>query len=321
MQGARVPKYQVTLSFAGEQRDYVDAVARVLKNRGITFFYDGFETANLWSKQGAKVFHDAFAKDAAWMVMFISGDYVEKAWPIHERKAALSRMIEEKGQEYILPVRFDDTPVPSLPDDVLYVSAQDYTPAQLGAQLWKSWGLLLFTARPDRPSPRMTSLMGDVVFDYSNYNGRYTIGYGDCEFETKWSKASNTSIHIYNDSPSINGVALAPNITDIHHVREAATLDFTSRCQTPRLHQIVVLQNKKGFFAALKIQAIKDDSRDDPCNEVRLQYVIQPNGSDSFANTVLIDTQENEGRPSHMKNDETENISWPETSKKRPASS
>jgi len=33
-------KYDVALSFAGEQRDYVDEVARCLEQKGITYFYD-----------------------------------------------------------------------------------------------------------------------------------------------------------------------------------------------------------------------------------------------------------------------------------------
>ena len=45
----------------------------------------------------------------------------------------------------------------------------------------------------------MTSLVGEVVFDYSNYNGLYVIGRGPLEFETKWSKASDVSIRVYND--------------------------------------------------------------------------------------------------------------------------
>ena len=44
----------------------------------------------------------------AYVVVFISKAYVEKTWPRHERRAALSRMIQEQG-EYVLPVRFDDT--------------------------------------------------------------------------------------------------------------------------------------------------------------------------------------------------------------------
>ena len=43
-------EYDVALSFAGENRAYVEAVANSLKNRGISVFYDLFEEANLWGK-------------------------------------------------------------------------------------------------------------------------------------------------------------------------------------------------------------------------------------------------------------------------------
>ena len=56
-----------------------------------------------------------FQSQAAYVVMCVSRAYVEKAWPRHERRSALSRMIEDK-REYVLPVRFDDTQVPGLPE-------------------------------------------------------------------------------------------------------------------------------------------------------------------------------------------------------------
>ncbi len=39
-------QYEVALSFAGEQREYVEEVARVLQNRGVSVFYDEFATAS-----------------------------------------------------------------------------------------------------------------------------------------------------------------------------------------------------------------------------------------------------------------------------------
>ena len=51
-------KYQVSLSFAGEQRSYVEQVAKHLKKLGVAVFYDGFETVNLWGKGGAEIFHE-----------------------------------------------------------------------------------------------------------------------------------------------------------------------------------------------------------------------------------------------------------------------
>ena len=276
-------KYQVALSFAGEQRRYVEEVARHLASRGIAVFYDGFETVPLWGRNGAEAFHEAFAEKSAYVVMFVSKSYVEKAWTRHERRSALSRMVKEES-EYILPVRFDDTPVPGLPDDVIFVRADDYSPAQLSAAIAEKLGVDRFRGKaPDLPPPRMTSLIGEVVFDYSSYNGRYVIGWRDLEFETKWTKAGKTSIHVYNDPPTINGVALARGITSIPQVLNAAGLDFTSRTRTPSLSQIVVLRNAKGFYAALQVLGIKDNTRGDSHDELRFRFAIQSDGSDSFA--------------------------------------
>ena len=245
------PRYQVGLSFAGEQRDYVEEVARHLQSRSIAVFYDGFEEVALWGRSGVETFHEAFAEQSACVVMFISEAYVSKAWPNHERRSALSRMIKAKD-EYILPVRFDDTRVPGLPTDIIYECAQERTPAQLATMIARKLGVQPFVGKASQvPPPRMTSPTGEVVFDYSSFNGCYVIGSGVLEFETMWTKASDTSIHIYNDPRSINGVALARGCTLISQVEDASSLDYTSRIRTPSLGQVVVLRNTEGFYAAI----------------------------------------------------------------------
>lgn len=283
---AEAPRYQVALSFAGEQRDYVEEVARHLQSRSIAVFYDGFEEVGLWGRSGVEAFHAAFAEQSAYVVMFISEAYVSKAWPNHERRSALSSMIEEKD-EYILPVRFDDTRVPGLPADTLYLSAHDYTPAQLATMIAQKLGVQPFAGKASQvPPPRMTSPTGEVVFDYSSFNGRYVIGSGVLEFETKWTKASDTSIYVLNDPPSINGVALARGCESISQVQSAASLDYTSRHRTPSVGQIVVLRNTGGFYAAVHVLGVKDDSRHDNRDEIRFRYAIQSNGSADFTEFV-----------------------------------
>jgi hypothetical protein len=42
-------EYDVCLSFAGEQRAYVEQVAHILHDRGKKVFYDGDETVQLWA--------------------------------------------------------------------------------------------------------------------------------------------------------------------------------------------------------------------------------------------------------------------------------
>ena len=134
----------------------------------------------------------------------------------------------------------------------------------------------------DVPPPRMTSSFGEAKFDYSNCDGNYIIGSGAAEFETKWSKASNTSIHIYNTPISIHGVAIDQNTSAIHEITKASSLDYTSRVQTPKIGQVVVLRNRNGLYAAVQILKIKDNTRGDNSDELHFRYAIQGDGTDSF---------------------------------------
>ena len=275
-------EYQVALSFAGEQRGYVEEVARRLAAKSIDVFYDGFEQPRLWGKDGTEIFHEVFAEKATYVVMFISAAYASKAWTRHERRSALSRMVKE-DYEYVLPVRFDGTSIPGLPDSILYLSANDYSPAALSTTIARKLGIADFDGKAsDVPPPRMTSPVGEVVFDYSSYNGRYVIGSGAAEFETKWSKASNRSIHVHNDPKSINGVALDRDATSIHEVTNAAALNYTSRTRSPATGEVVALRNRNGLYAAVHVVDIKDDRRGDDRDELRFRYAIQADGTDNF---------------------------------------
>ena len=275
-------QYEIALSFAGEQRNYVEDVARALQSRGIAVFYDDFESIRLWGKHLVEELHDVYENRASYAVMFISKEYVDKAWPSHERQSILSRVVHEK-KEYVLPVRFDDTPVPGMPTAIRYVSARDHHPAALAAMIAEKIGVQPYEGKAsDVPPPRSTSLSGMAVFDYSSHNGRYVIGRDMFEFETKWSKASNRSIHVYNDPPSINGVALAKGYKSIEQISNTASLDYTSRARTPQCGEIVVLRNIKGFYAAVQVTDIKDAARGDEKDELRFQYAILASSSDDF---------------------------------------
>lgn len=275
--------YQVALSFAGEQRDYVRAVASALAARGVAVFYDEFEAVNLWGKDGVEHFHQVFSADAAYVVMFISVEYVAKSWTRHERRAALSRAITE-DREFVLPVRFDDTNVPGIPHTVQYLRAANYAPAALAALIAEKIGIApLSTKASDVPPPHSDALSGEVTFDFSAHNGRYVIGTGPMTFETQWSKSDGSSIVIYNDPASINGVAIAKGGSRIAEIEDASTYDFTSRTRRPRVGEIAVLRNSDGFYAALEILDVKDDTRGANYDALTFRYSIQSDGSPRFA--------------------------------------
>jgi hypothetical protein len=133
------------------------------------------------------------------------------------------------------------------------------------------------------PDYHSAALQGVVTFDYSNHNGRYTIGEGHFLFETAWSKASNTQIHAYTDPPSIKALALARGAQQFADIRDAAALDYSSRVRTPKVGEIVVWQNANGIFAATKLVGIKDDSRGEVRDELTFEYVILSDGGADFA--------------------------------------
>ena len=124
---------------------------------------------------------------------------------------------------------------------------------------------------------------GRVTFDYSKNNGRYVIGNGELKFETAWSKASDDSIHIYNDPPSIEGIALDVNKNRISDINDASSYDMSSRTQTPQEGEIVILKNNSGNFAVLQIVDIKDRTRSDNCDELTFEYMINHEGNVDFS--------------------------------------
>ncbi|WP_290705337.1 hypothetical protein [Amphritea sp.] len=119
-------------------------------------------------------------------------------------------------------------------------------------------------------------LKGRHSFDYSNNNGLFTIGTDALKFETKWSKASGDSIHIYNDPASITGIAVVKGVPAINMISNAAKYDFSSRSRTPQEGELVVLKNSFDNFAVIKIVDIKDCTRSDSNDELTIEYVINP---------------------------------------------
>src|SRR6266568_7885574 len=122
-------RWDVALSFAGAQRDYVGQVAEALRARGVRCFYDADEQIELWGRYLAEELPRIYARESAAVVVFISADYAGRDWTRLERRAAFSRAVAEAGV-YVLPARFDDSELPGLLPDVVTIDLRRYTPAQ-----------------------------------------------------------------------------------------------------------------------------------------------------------------------------------------------
>ena len=106
-------QYDVALSFAGEDRHYAEQLAKRLKAGGYSVFYDEFERAQLWGKDLYVHLSSVYKDQARYCVMFLSEHYARKLWTKHELQSAQARAFQE-NQEYILPVRLDDTEIPGI---------------------------------------------------------------------------------------------------------------------------------------------------------------------------------------------------------------
>jgi hypothetical protein len=113
--------FDVAVSFAGTEREYAQQLAQALREAGYAVFCDDFYPEQLWGKNLTIFFDEIFRKRARYCVMFVSKEYQTRKWTIHEARSAQARALEEKGNEYILPIRIDDTELEGLLPTIGYV--------------------------------------------------------------------------------------------------------------------------------------------------------------------------------------------------------
>jgi len=123
--------YDVALSFAGEDREYVSRVAEFLQSINVKVFYDKFEEGDLWGKDLFIYLNNVYQRMSKYCVVFISKYYKEKLWTNHEMKAAFARAFQQKS-EYLLPVRFDDTELQGINLTIGYLDLKNIEPDELG---------------------------------------------------------------------------------------------------------------------------------------------------------------------------------------------
>jgi len=134
-------EYDIALSFAGEDRNYVCRVAENLRSVGARVFYDEFELVNMWGKNLYVYLDEIYRNKARYCVVFLSKNYAKKVWTNHERESAQARAFLS-NQEYILPARFDSTEIPGVLPTVAYVDLAKLTSEEFTEVILKKIGKL-----------------------------------------------------------------------------------------------------------------------------------------------------------------------------------
>lgn len=147
------PEFDVALSFAGEDRKYVEEVASVLRQMGFRVFYDKYEAISLWGKDLYAHLGQIYLNRARYTVIFISKHYKKKLWTNHERESAQARAFQEH-KEYILPARFDNTQIPGILPTTGYINLNKTSSEKLAEMIKQKIGPVerpsFFPENPDR---------------------------------------------------------------------------------------------------------------------------------------------------------------------------
>lgn len=114
--------YDLSISFAGENRELAEELAINLQSNGFRIFYDDFEKAELWGRDLSVELPKRY-QSSKFCIMLISQEYLNKMWTTLERQVVISKFLELKGNDYLLPIRLNGFKgeVPGLTKMINYV--------------------------------------------------------------------------------------------------------------------------------------------------------------------------------------------------------
>ncbi|HEY0806209.1 MAG TPA: TIR domain-containing protein [Pseudonocardiaceae bacterium] len=143
--------YDLAFSFAGSDRDYVEATKLACDERGLRVMYDRDLSNEWWGANYLAEQRKIYGKRALFFVPFISAEYFRRPIPSDEYAAAMWTDVV-RGGGYILPVLIDDVVVPAerLPRHIGYLRAEEYEPDELAREMQRKVRRAKADDRPPR---------------------------------------------------------------------------------------------------------------------------------------------------------------------------
>jgi hypothetical protein len=115
--------FDLAVSFAVEDREYVEEFVEKLKAAGLRVFYDSDYQSEMWGEDLVEFFDKVYRLQSKYAVLFLSHWYAQKMWTRQERRSALARALTERAA-YVLPIRLDDADVEGIRPTTGYIDAR-----------------------------------------------------------------------------------------------------------------------------------------------------------------------------------------------------
>lgn len=276
-------------------KDWVNKLATDLRSHGVNAILDQWDL-----RLGAdlRFFMENGLSASALVLCICSENYVKK---VNEGKGGsgyegmimTQSLLRDANTEYVIPVVRNNSSAQKVPmafgskqyidfnDDSQYVGKYQELLERIYGEdskkkppLGKSpfsedLGIQIATkTKIESVQYRAPAMEGTVTFRFDNNNGVYTIGSGDYAFDTRWSRAGNNSIHAYGLIGYNAGAKEFPELQDI------MGFDFSSHSRTIRTGDIVIFENMKRHFAAIKMGTVKSAGHGNPYDEMIFEYKI-----------------------------------------------
>ncbi|WP_448092546.1 hypothetical protein [Pseudomonas lini] len=136
---------------------------------------------------------------------------------------------------------------------------------------------------PFKPKYRSERIKDTITI---NLHNRTTgiFGKGEMLFQPTFSTNSRTSIHLITRyHPDFIGSAIAGDANRFEDVTDATAYEISDVDKSPNVNDIIILKNRFGIYALIKIVEISDIKTNVTGKEFRLEYVINPTGGINFS--------------------------------------
>lgn len=175
-------EYDVALSFAGEDRKFVEDCAKILRSLNINVFYDNYEKEVLLGKNLYSYLADVYQSRARFAVVFVSEAYKKKRWTNHELEYITARKFTQ-DEEYLLPVKLDETELNEIPLTTGYL--QGNSPVEVAITIAKKINskldvdLMLSELKYYLPNYEIDIIDSEVSFrcEQEDFYAEYPIGF------------------------------------------------------------------------------------------------------------------------------------------------
>lgn len=129
-------KYDIGISYASEQRDYVRKLERSLNKQGFICFVDYNEPERLWGEYLPEELRKIFVEECRIILVVLSAEYTQKDYTRFESRIACER--ELSGDSFLI-IKTGDVTLPWLNSAYGYISASKYSPEQIAVKLKKKF--------------------------------------------------------------------------------------------------------------------------------------------------------------------------------------